>query len=150
MDEGHTHPRQRVGLGIIPTCAGLVSGANVNQGGDRTYSISQILVDKVLLENPIFTWRRVGLRPRWCGNGPMLCLKSIEVGLNQVGCDQRRFGGEFWRFFVIFGHFWPFLVIWSFLAIFGHFWQVPAGEPQTYVEEGRFCKDGAVMAPCCF
>ncbi len=36
LDEGHTHPRQRVGLGTIPTCAGLGSGANVNQGGDRT------------------------------------------------------------------------------------------------------------------
>ncbi len=62
----------------------------------------------------------------------MLFLKSIGVGLDWVGGDQRRFGGEFWQFFVIFGHFchfWP---------IFGLFWQSPAGEPQIYVEERWF------------
>ncbi len=60
---------------------------------------------RYLLENPRFTWRRVGLSPGWCGNGPMLFLKSIRVGLDRVGGDQRRFGGEFWRVFVIFGPF---------------------------------------------
>ncbi len=64
---------------------------------------------KHLLENPRFLWRTVGLTSLWCGNGPMLYLKSIEVGLEWVGGDQRRFGGEFWRFFVIFCHFWSFL-----------------------------------------
>ncbi len=88
---------------------------------------------KYLLENPRFPWRRVGLRAIWGGNGPVLLTKSIGVGLDRVGCDQRRFGGEFWRFFVIFGHFRPFLA---------HFWpilvKVPAGEHQISVEESRF------------
>ncbi len=63
---------------------------------------------KYLLENLIFLWRTVGLRSDWFWNGPMLFPKLIGVGLDRVGGDQRRFGGEFWRFFVIFGQFWSF------------------------------------------
>ncbi len=71
-------------------------------------------------------------------------LGSIGVGLDRVGVDWTRFWGEFWRGFVIFGHFWPFLAI--FGAIFG---TVPAGEPQISVDEGRFeagsCGNGLML-----
>ncbi len=63
----------------------------------------------------------------------MLFLKSIGVGLDRVDGDRMRFGGEVWRFFVIFGPFWPFLAL--FWPILG---KVPAREPQIFVEEGRF------------
>ncbi len=40
-----------------------------------------------LLENPIFSWTFVGLRPVLCGNGVMLFVKSTGVGLDLVGVD---------------------------------------------------------------
>ncbi len=53
----------------------------------------------------------VGLRSRWGGNGPMLFLKSIGVGLDRFGAigggSGASFGGFFFSFLDIFGHFWP-------------------------------------------
>ncbi len=54
------------------------------------------------LEDP---WRRTDLMPGWCGNGPIMVLKSIGVGLDRFGAEWRRFWSEFGRFFSIWGHF---------------------------------------------
>ncbi len=39
------------------------------------------------LENPRFQGRMAGLLPRWCGNGPIMGLKSIGVALDPFGAD---------------------------------------------------------------
>ncbi len=41
---------------------------------------------KYLLENPRFSWRRVGLRPGWCGNALMLFVKNWSR-FGRVGVD---------------------------------------------------------------
>ncbi len=108
------------------------------------WPIFGLFLSKYPLYNPRFLWRRVGLRSGWCGNAPMLFLKSIGVGLDRVGGDQRRCRGEFWRFLAIFGHFWPLL------ALFGPFWaknllENPRFLWRTVGSTSRGCGNGPML-----
>ncbi len=67
--------------------------------------------------------------PGWCGNGLMLFLKSLGVGLDRFGAAWRLCCGNFGDFLSFLPTFRPFL---AFFAILG------PGGPQIGGEGNRF------------
>ncbi len=80
------------------------------------YSVFGPFFAKCLLDDPNLLWRRVRLRPGWCGTDLMLFLKSLGVGLDRLESTRHVFGGGGGGVLLFLGFFL------SFLAIFGHFW----------------------------